>query len=146
MYTKPICYLSGPITGRANAKEIFDNTASVLTGAGWVVLNPCVLPMGMTQEQYMHIDLAMLDKADVMILLDGYETSRGVSIELAHAAKEDKPVLRLVEAMCLDVTMERSDTIRRAVERMRHEIHEKERKARKGCRRGPSKQSLTAAD
>lgn len=64
--TKPVCYLSGRITGNPAAEREFAIARTVLTDAGWIVLDPTALPKGLTPEQYMAIDLAMLREAQVM--------------------------------------------------------------------------------
>ncbi len=41
--------------------------------AGNIVLNPAVLPDGLSQQQYMSICIPMLMCADAIYLLDGWE-------------------------------------------------------------------------
>ncbi|WP_432704347.1 DUF4406 domain-containing protein [Escherichia coli] len=55
--------------------------------AGNIVLNPAVLPDGLSQQQYMSICIPMLMCADVIYLLEGWEDSAGARAEYAMALK-----------------------------------------------------------
>lgn len=46
----------------------------------------------MPKEKYMPICLAMLEQADAICMLDGWEDSDGANIELAYANYQDKAV------------------------------------------------------
>ncbi|MBF4238225.1 DUF4406 domain-containing protein, partial [Vibrio anguillarum] len=48
---------------------------------GYVVLNPAVLPDGLTQAEYMDICCAMVRAADCVVMLDGWEDSDGAVAE-----------------------------------------------------------------
>lgn len=76
-----IVYLSGPITGVPNYWEAFEKVEDELTSLGWVVLSPAKHPKGLTNEQYMRIDFAMIDVADVVLFLPGWRDSRGACLE-----------------------------------------------------------------
>lgn len=109
--TKPVCYLSGRITGNPRASQEFAIVRNVLTEAGWIVLDPTILPQGLTPEQYMAIDLAMLREAQVLVRLDGWELSIGARIEDELASYCGIPRMPQNAIICLDVSNETSVTI-----------------------------------
>ena len=88
-----VIYISGPITGVENYRERFDKVAEELHSRGYIVLKPSVLPKGLTDAQYMRIDLAMIDCADCVYFLRGYERSAGALLELDYCRYTDKEVL-----------------------------------------------------
>jgi hypothetical protein len=48
---------------------------------GNVVLNPALLPAGLTQGEYMKICFAMIDVAAKVVFLDGWRDSLGAKLE-----------------------------------------------------------------
>lgn len=75
---KPVVFIAGPMTGYQDYNRAeFDAEASVLSDRGFTVLNPAILPDGLEHQQYLAITLAMLEQADSVFLLDGWEKSRG---------------------------------------------------------------------
>ena len=74
-------YISGPITG--HEKTYFDEFKTLeksLIESGAEVINPCTLPHnhGHTYEDFMKEDLiAMLTYCDKIIMMQGWETSKG---------------------------------------------------------------------
>lgn len=74
------------MTGRKNFnREAFFKAEARLKAQGFVVLNPAVNPDGLTYEQYMRIDFAMLAVCDCIYMLNDYEHSKGARAELAYA-------------------------------------------------------------
>jgi hypothetical protein len=68
-------------------RPAFHGAESELGEEGYTVLNPAILPNGLTQAEYMDIDLAMLKCADAIYLLEDWVTSKGARAELALAEK-----------------------------------------------------------
>lgn len=83
-----VVYIAGPITGKENGnKDAFFSAEQALKNAGYTVLNPCCLPAGLSEFQYMDICLAMVRAANIIYMLDGWETSAGATAEYALAEK-----------------------------------------------------------
>ena len=84
-------YISGPITGINEYWEPFDKAEDDLTSRGFTVLSPARLPEGLTKEQYMRIDLAMIDSADVVLFLPEFFKSVGARLEWQYCQYICKP-------------------------------------------------------
>lgn len=85
-----IVYIAGKITGEPNYKAVFDEAEERLKEEGCIVLNPASLPAGMPSECYMPICLAMLQQADAIYTIRGWERSPGANIEKAFAEYQGK--------------------------------------------------------
>lgn len=93
---KGVIYIAGPMRGLPDlGRRAFREAEEKLRAAGWKVINPAVLPEDLPQECYMPICLAMLDQADAIALLPGFECSAGAQIEIAYGAQTGKEVLYL---------------------------------------------------
>lgn len=98
-----IIYIAGPITGVADYKEQFDKVERGLTDIGHKVLNPAKLPQGMGDlKKYMQICLPMIDVADAVVMLPGWEKSLGANQEYGYALALGKMITELqgVEGHC----------------------------------------------
>ena len=89
-----VVYIAGkmrglPDYGRAN----FDEAARQLSELGYIVLNPAMLPVGMADTAYMPICLAMVDAADCVYMIDGWQESEGARIEYHYAVCQHKRIL-----------------------------------------------------
>lgn len=84
-------YIGGKITGDEYYREKFNVFSEIEQKRGNVVLNPAMLPSGMTQADYMRICFAMLDCADQACFLPDYEQSEGAMLEVAYCKKTGKP-------------------------------------------------------
>lgn len=78
-------YISGPITGRPNYKERFALVSRKLEKDGHIVVDPSVETEGLSPRDYMRISLARLEAADEILLLPGWENSKGAKIEKLYA-------------------------------------------------------------
>ena len=92
-----IAYLSGPMTGLPdNGYPAFQAAAERLRSQGVQVISPHeIIPPGAgpwSWEAHMRVDLAALLTADVIVMLPGWETSRGARLEKAVAEAIAMPV------------------------------------------------------
>ena len=93
--TRPVVFLSGPITENIDYKRDFRRAERKMRKLGYIVLNPARAPLGMRREQYIYIDNAMLDVADVVCMLPGWENSDGAQAEYKRAEKQGKAIREL---------------------------------------------------
>jgi len=96
---KKVVYISGPITGVDRYWEAFEKAEDELEAAGFIALTPTRLPKGLTNEQYMRIDLAMVDAADAVYFLPGYEKSTGCALEGFYCDCTGKPATDSIETL-----------------------------------------------
>lgn len=86
-----VVFISGPISGYANHNHpAFNRKCEELRKEGHFVLNPASLPVGMEHDQYMHVCYAMIDIADIVYFLYGWQASRGARKEFDYAIANGK--------------------------------------------------------
>lgn len=104
-------YIAGGITGVENYKARFAAAKRMLLRKGEdrlismeryygtpradAVLNPAELPEDWPGEVYMDVCLAMINKADLVMFLPGWEQSRGASLEMQYCRYDGKPVYKI---------------------------------------------------
>lgn len=89
-------YISGPITNAPDYKERFSKAEQKLKAmhpdAG--IINPAVLSeLPLAYDEYMDLDLRLLDMCGAVYMLDGWEKSKGACIEYGYAIAKDLIVL-----------------------------------------------------
>lgn len=62
------------------------------------VLNPAILPTDLPDTAYIPIDLAMLDQADEIVMLPGWNQSVGANTEFRFACMRNKKVSHIIYA------------------------------------------------
>lgn len=95
MEQKKVVYISGPITGVENYWEPFEKAETLLEELGYIPLTPTRLPKGMTNEQYMRINFAMIDSADAVVFLPDWEKSHSAQIEKKYCHYIGKPKIAM---------------------------------------------------
>lgn len=92
-------YISGPITGRRpdKVREAFEAAAEAIRAKGHEPVNPVMSqeildPKTTTWDQYMKLSLVLVEISDGICMLNGWRTSTGATLELAHAINHRKYV------------------------------------------------------
>ena len=88
-------YIAGKISGDPGYRQKFGRAAAMLTEKGCAVLNPAVLPDGITGGEAMRICLDMIDAADIVVLLPDWKESKGAQLEYQYCCYAGKPALPL---------------------------------------------------
>ncbi|WP_101909006.1 DUF4406 domain-containing protein [Marasmitruncus massiliensis] len=95
---KETVYLAGKITGDPDYREKFTVAARELEAAGFIVLNPAILPQeGFTWEAYMRMSMAMLDECTSVCFLPDWKDSQGAIWEYGRAFATGKRILMYEE-------------------------------------------------
>ena len=99
-------YISGPITGMPNNnREAFEDAARRIAALGFEYVNPLELcahldPAVATHDDYMAVCLPALRTCDKIVVLAGWEDSRGCAEEyLAWSKRWRTPVYYTVEVL-----------------------------------------------
>ena len=89
-----IVYITGPMTGYDdyNRKAFYDAEIE-LDREGFTVINPAKMPMTMDDKQYMPICIAMVEQADAVYALKGWQNSIGALTEITYAYRQNKKVI-----------------------------------------------------
>ena len=92
-HDKEIAYISGAISSDPNYKAKFADAEMVLDHLGYVVLNPTNTPLGLHYDEYMRIDLLLVEIADTIVMLPDWMQSDGATLEHDHAARLGKRII-----------------------------------------------------
>ncbi|ECT1023755.1 nucleoside 2-deoxyribosyltransferase [Salmonella enterica] len=92
-------YIAGPMSGLPNFnRDRFNEIAGLVVESGNIPLNTAILPDGLSERDYMAIGIAMLQCADAIYLLEGWEKSAGARAEKTLADKLNIPRIRFLIA------------------------------------------------
>ena len=94
---KQVIYIAGKITGTTDYMQRFGAAERYLLLKGAEVMNPTAvnahLPEGSPYRLYMDVGLSMLNYADAIYMLNGWEKSRGAREEFAYAVQRGITVI-----------------------------------------------------
>lgn len=88
-------YISGPMTSYPDLNYPAFNAMEAFLKENFHcrVFNPARHPVGLTFEQYMEMDLRDLELCDTIVMLDGWQSSKGANIERRRARELNLKVL-----------------------------------------------------
>lgn len=95
-------YIAGPMTGIEDFNyPAFNAAAATLRARGWQVENPAENPAPPSREwlDYMRMAVAQLAHCDSVVLLPGWEASKGARVEFTLAAGMGLQILTLDAAL-----------------------------------------------
>lgn len=99
MKPKKIIYIAGPITGVPEYWKPFERAEDELIAKGFVVLTPTKLPWNLDNEKAMKICLAMIEQADAVYFLPGWNRSIGANLEMNYCKYTGKPYVMRLESL-----------------------------------------------
>lgn len=90
-------YISGAITGVDNYESKFEQAEKHLVSNGFSVINPAKFNKcltGLSYEEYMLIDMTLIDMCKAMYMLEGWENSCGSNREYGYALAKDMLIIK----------------------------------------------------
>lgn len=89
-----IIYLSGPISGRQedDARDHFSFVENLVQTESTTIMNPMDFPKRDSWEDYMKLGLKGLVGSDCIVMLQGWQKSRGASLERSVAFELGIPI------------------------------------------------------
>lgn len=91
-------YISGPMEGVKDYLDDFQVVEEALMELGDVVVNPAKLDKavkgrGISREDYLELDLELLKWCDAIVMLNGWQQSRGCNREYGYAVAAGKSII-----------------------------------------------------
>ena len=89
---RKVIYIAGPISNDPDYKRKFEAAKQGLEREGYIVLYSHWMPWGLEHNEYMTMCLPMVEVADVIYLLTGWEYSTGAKMEYNRAKELGKEI------------------------------------------------------
>ena len=90
-------YISGPMTGIEEFEKAFEKAEQELRLQGHDAVNPVrlsgIIRSDMKYEEWLKLDMALLDVCDAIYMLSGWQNSRGANREYGFALGSGKLIL-----------------------------------------------------
>lgn len=90
-------YISGPITGAKGYLRHFGAAEQALKNKGHEVINPTrnsyVMPESASHAEYMKVSIAQLSCCEAILMLKGWEQSKGAREEFCYAVDHKMPII-----------------------------------------------------
>jgi hypothetical protein len=113
---RKLVYIAGPLTAETNketARNVFNaiRAGQAVASGGFTPIVPHlswymeVDGWALTHEEWIDIDLALIDKADMIVMLDGWEDSKGSCQEYDHANEKGMPIYFGVDHLITEVRL-----------------------------------------
>lgn len=103
MIQSPV-YISGPMTGIPDYnRPAFNAAAAKLRGLGFEVVNPAEQPERPTWEEYMRHDIKLMMDCRSIVLLPGWESSKGARVEYQIAESLRFYIVRIEELDLVEI-------------------------------------------
>lgn len=85
-------YISGKITDNPSYKEDFAKAEQFIQRKGYKPLNPTKIGLELTYEEHIQLDFKLIEMADCIYMLKGWQNSKGATAELSYAKALNKKV------------------------------------------------------
>lgn len=93
MSEKKVIYIAGPITGVPEYWVPFEQAEDTIRAKGYIPLTPTRIPWDISNDKAMKICLAMIEQADAVYFLPGWEESEGARLEMGYCTYTGKPTI-----------------------------------------------------